>query len=87
MQIIVELCNDIKGASHTDVRKFFAEYCEELDKDLNYIRRNEKRINENNMEDILKLNSIANQKKSFAAELGKIVEVVRGYDQQLRNID
>ena len=44
-ELIVELCNDIKGSIHQDVRKMFAKAGEQLTEDLDNIRRHELRIN------------------------------------------
>lgn len=48
IELIVELCNDIKGTCHHDVRKVFAKVAEKLEEDLNFIRKHELRINQNN---------------------------------------
>jgi len=86
VNIIIDLCNDIKEASHPDVRKFFARYFEQLDDELNFIRKQERRINENNAQDISKLNSIASSKKQIAADLRGLIESVKSLDQLLRNL-
>ena len=44
-ELIVELCNDIKGSIHHDVRKMFARAGEQLTEDLENIRKHELRIN------------------------------------------
>lgn len=48
IELIIELCKDVKETCHQDVRKVFASAAEALDQELNYIRRNEIRINSNN---------------------------------------
>ena len=45
IELIVDLCRDIKGTCHADVRKVFALAAEKLEEDLCYIRRHEMRIN------------------------------------------
>jgi hypothetical protein len=39
------MCRDIKGASHHEVRKVFAQAGESLEDELAFIRKNEIRIN------------------------------------------
>jgi hypothetical protein len=45
IELIVELCRDIKGTCHHDVRKVFAKVAEKLEEDLGFIRKHELRIN------------------------------------------
>ena len=45
IELIVELCRDIKGTCHADVRKVFAKVAEQLEDDLAFIRKHEMRIN------------------------------------------
>ena len=45
IELIVDLCKDIKGASHHEVRKVFAKAGETLEEELAFIRKNEIRIN------------------------------------------
>jgi len=58
IELIVELCRDIKNTCHQDVRKVFARSAEKLEEDLEFIRKNEMRINRNNAESISELNRI-----------------------------
>lgn len=44
-ELIVELCRDIQGSIHHDVRKIFAKVGEQLTEDLAQIRKHELRIN------------------------------------------
>lgn len=45
IEVIIDLCRDIKDTCHQDVRKIFARSAEKLEDDLAYIRKNEIRIN------------------------------------------
>lgn len=56
IELIIDLCRDIKDTCHQDVRKVFASSAEKLEDDLAYIRKNEIRINQNNANQITKLN-------------------------------
>ncbi len=56
IELIIDLCTEIKNTCHSDVRKVFAKSAERLEEDLNYIRKNEVRINNNNADAIIKLN-------------------------------
>ncbi len=58
IELIVELCKDIKDTCHQDVRKVFARAAETLEEQLSFVRRNEMRINKNSAEDIVSLNKI-----------------------------
>lgn len=58
IELIIELCKEIKDTCHHDVRKIFAKAAEKLDDDLNFIRKHELRINKNNGQAILELNGI-----------------------------
>lgn len=45
IELIIELCKDIRGTCHADVRKVFAKVAEKLEEDLSFIRKHEIRIN------------------------------------------
>lgn len=45
IELIIEMCNDIRQSSHYDVRKVFAHSGEVLENEMAFIRRNEIRIN------------------------------------------
>jgi hypothetical protein len=45
IELIIELCKDIKGTCHSDVRKVFGKVAEKLEDDLAFIRKHEIRIN------------------------------------------
>jgi hypothetical protein len=45
IELIIELCKDIKSSCHMDVRKVFAHAAETLETQLEFIRKNEIRIN------------------------------------------
>jgi len=80
IELIVELCNDIKGTCHHDVRKVFAKVAEKLEEDLNFIRKHELRINQNNAQAILDLNGITQQKKHLALQLRGLIDSVKQLD-------
>ena len=48
IELIIEMCNDIRQSSHHDVRKVFASSGERLEEELVFIRKNEIRINKQN---------------------------------------
>jgi hypothetical protein len=48
IELIIEMCNDIRQSSHHEVRKVFASSAEKLEDDLSFIRKNEIRINKQN---------------------------------------
>lgn len=52
IELIIDLCKDIKDTCHQDVRKVFAKVAESLENNLNFIRKHEIRINQNNSEAI-----------------------------------
>ena len=58
IELIIEMCNDIRQSSHQQVRKVFASSAEKLDEDLQFIRKNEIRINKQNEKAILDLGQI-----------------------------
>ena len=45
IELIIDLCKDIQGTCHQDVRKVFGKVAEKLEEDLAFIRRHEMRIN------------------------------------------
>ena len=45
IELIIEMCHDIRESSHHDVRKVFAHAGENLENDMAFIRKNEIRIN------------------------------------------
>lgn len=58
LECIIEMCKDIKTASHHDVRKVFERSIEGLDDQLKFIRQNEIRINRQNETPITNLGTI-----------------------------
>ncbi len=52
IEMIVEMCRDIKNTCGPDVRKVFARSAEILEEHLGFIRKNEVRINSNNAKSI-----------------------------------
>ncbi len=86
IELIIELCTDVKNTCHSDVRKVFAKASELLQEDLAYIRKHEIRINNNNAKDILHLNGITQTKKQLAGELRGLIEVVKRLDYECKNI-
>jgi len=77
IELIIELSADIKRSCHPDTRKFFSKAAEKLEQDLEYIRKSERRINEQQSKPITKLNSIASKKKQVAVELRQIIDSVK----------
>ena len=48
LELIIEMCHDIKQSSHHEVRKVFQRSVENLEEQMGFIRRNEIRINQQN---------------------------------------
>ena len=48
LELIIEMCHDIKESSHYEVQKVFMHSGEELENQLGIIRKNEIRINNQN---------------------------------------
>ena len=46
IELIIDLSQDIKRSCHADTRKFFSVAIDKLEQDLEYIRKCERRINE-----------------------------------------
>jgi hypothetical protein len=80
IELIIELCRDIKGACHSDVRKVFAKVAEKLEEDLAFIRKHEIRINQHNATAIGELNKITLGKKQLAIELRGLIDSVKQLD-------
>ena len=45
IELIIEMCHDIRESSHNDVRKVFAHSAEVLENEMAFIRKHEIRIN------------------------------------------
>jgi hypothetical protein len=45
IELIIELCREIRDTCHHDVRKVFAKVAESMESDLSFIRKHEVRIN------------------------------------------
>ena len=58
IELIIEMCNDIRQSSHHEVRKVFASSGEQLEEELAFIRKNEIRINKQNEKAITQLGEI-----------------------------
>ena len=86
IELIVEMCKDIKGASHHEVRKVFAHAGESLEDELAFIRKNEIRINKQNNEKIMQLGQITKKKKSLAQELRSLISQVKNIDYENKEL-
>ena len=86
IELIIELCTDIKNSSNQDSRQVFARIAEKLEDDLSFIRKNENRINNNNAQAIQKLNSITQNKKSLASQLRQVIDVVKKMDFENKDL-
>ena len=86
IELIVDLCRDIKDTCHADVRKVFAKSAGKLEEDLTFIRKNELRINSNNAEAIAHLNKITLIKKNLALELRTLIERVKTLDYENKDL-
>mgnify|MGYP000935225425 CR=1 FL=1 len=84
LELIIEMCHDIKESSHYDVQKVFMHSGEELENQLAIIRKNEIRINNQNEKQITHLGEITKKKKAFAQELRHLITKVKEFDQQHR---
>lgn len=58
LELVLELCKEIKESSTHEVRRVFADSADALDSDLSFIRRNEIRINKMNQAAITQLGQI-----------------------------
>lgn len=74
VDLIIEECHDIKSNSTIDTKHVFQHSIEFLDSQIDYIRKNELRINNNNQTEIQKLNGITTTKKNIATELRSIID-------------
>lgn len=86
LELIVEMCYDIKTASHHDVRKVFEKSIEAYEEQLTFIRRNEIRINYQNEKAITELGSITQKKKKLATELRGLISRVKDYDYENKEL-
>lgn len=48
LELIIEMCHDIRDSSHHEVRKVFERSSQFIEEQLTYIRKNEIRINKQN---------------------------------------
>jgi len=58
LELIIDMCGDIKQSSHQEVRKVFSKTVEIFEEELGFIRKNEIRINKQNEKDITTLGQI-----------------------------
>jgi hypothetical protein len=58
IELIVEMCYEIKQSTGFDTRKVFERSAQFLEEDLGFIRKNELRINKQNSESISKLGEL-----------------------------
>ena len=63
VDLILEMCRDVRDSCAHEVRKVFQESAEQLESQLNFVRKNEIRINSTNAAKITQLGSIAQAKK------------------------
>ena len=80
IELIIEMCHDIRESSHNDVRKVFAHSAEVLENELAFIRKLEIRINKQNERDISHLGEITKKKKELARELRSLITRVKDFD-------
>jgi hypothetical protein len=80
LELIIEMCHDIKESSHYEVQKVFMRSGEELENQLKTIRKNEIRINNQNEKQITHLGDITKKKKAFAQELRNLITKVKEFD-------
>ena len=80
VDLIIDLCQDLRRSSHVDTRKVIAKIAEGLTDSLNTIRRHERRINDQHQNQILNLNHITKQKKGLAQELRGVIDRVKKLD-------
>lgn len=86
IELIIEMCYDIRESSHNDVRKVFAHSAEVLESDMAFIRKHEIRINKQNEDDITHLGEITKKKKELARELRSLITRVKDFDYQNKEI-
>lgn len=85
-EMIIELCRDIQGSIHQDVRRVFAQVSDQLTEDCNQIRKHELRINRQHEKYISQLNGITTNKKGLAIELRQIIDKVKALDFESKNL-
>lgn len=86
IELIIEMCNDIRQSSHHQVRKVFATGAEKLEEDLAFIRKNEIRINKQNEKAIVDLGQITQKKKKLASELRSLIQKVKENDYESKEL-
>lgn len=86
VELIIEMCNDIKQSSHHEVRKVFSHSIESLENDLQFIRKNEIRINRQNEKSINHLGQLTQDKKKLATELRSLIKRVKDEDFENREL-
>lgn len=80
LELVVDLCREIKDTCGPDVRQVFSRSAETLEEQLSFVRKHEQRINRNNAEAITRLNEITQRKKALAQELRRLIDVVKHQD-------
>lgn len=85
-ELIVDLCKDIQGAIHQDVRRVFATVGNQLTDELANIRRHELRINSSQQQHVAHLNTITTNKKGLAGELRQIIDTVKALDYDSKSL-
>lgn len=86
VDLIVEMCGEIKGVCTRDVTKVFQRAGETLEEKLEFIRRVEARISKDNASQIGQLNGITVKKRGLAVELREIIDTVKGLDVEHKNV-
>jgi len=73
LELIIEMCKDIRQACHYDVRKVFQASAEALETQMEFIRKNEIRINNQNEKAIKQLGQITQKKKVLVNDLRTLI--------------
>lgn len=86
LELVIELCEDIRESSHHEVRRVFSDSADFLEKQLLFIRKNEIRINRHNEAAITKLGQVAAEKKTLASELRRLIQRVKELDFNCKEV-
>lgn len=86
IDLIIEMCHDIRMSSTHDVRKVFQAASEKLDEDIQFIRKHEIRINRQNEQAINQLGDITKSKKALAKELRALIQKVKELDYRSKEL-
>lgn len=86
LEHIIDLCREIQESTTPQVRRVFSDSAECLDSEMQFIRRNEIRINRQNEQAITHLGQITQNKKELAKQLRQLIGKVKEYDFESKEL-